>query len=301
MQATLKNKIATVLLLSLISLILFALGFYSFAWLSKTFKSGEIGFTAGELDGCELEIAKIVPPADNTVAVDESMREYTPCENMYIDSESLPLQNGDGYTISLEQMTLGFIDNVVLLRPDNIVYFRLSVPKENGKNLNLKLFYDTHEDGNFVEIYKNKYDVDGETVKAQEKVQKTDTIENSETPILDAFQSVESEDIAGDCFLKYSVLLSNEKYEASELSTLSFFGKGVAEVTEDADTSFRFNDPEGDYISLVNEEIESAGEFYYVYIKVEPNLSVFSYSIEYISGIMPCYVYFRVKASFEIY
>ena len=303
MRVNMKNKIVTIILLAVTSLFLFVLGFYSFAWLSDLFRSDEIGFSAGKMDDCELHIAKVVAPDDTTVAIEESLREYFPCDNMQIEHESLPEQNGDSYTISLRQMSLGFIDNVALLKPDNVVYFRLSIPKENGKKINVKLYYDVDQNGNFIDIYKNKYDTDGETVIGQEKVTESDVLPGTETKIIEAFQGVEAADVANDCFLKYSLLVSNENYEASELSSLQYYGKNGEVANEISDTHYRFNEFDGNSASimLANDDIDEVGEFYYVYVKVEPNLSVFGYSIEYISSIMPCYVYFHVKADFEIY
>ena len=298
-----KSKVLSVIMLAVISILLFALGFYSFAWLTDVFSSGNIGFNAGELDGCELHIAKITTPTDSETEIDESDREYTLCENMQIEYESLPQQNGDSYTISLEQMTLGFIDNVALLKPDNVVYFRLSVPKKNGSCVNMKLYYDVDENGNFINIYKSIYDTDGETVLGQEQVSTSDTLPDSETKIIEAFEGVEAAEVANDCFLKYSVLLSNENYDASELSELQFYGKNGEIANEQSDTYYRFNEfnDASECVELVNENIGDAEEFYYVYVRVEPNLNVFGYSIEYISSIMPCYVYFHVKAHFEIF
>lgn len=46
---------------------------------------------------------------------------------MQIEVDSLPVQNGESYTVALEQMTFGIIDNIALLKPDNVVYLRLTV------------------------------------------------------------------------------------------------------------------------------------------------------------------------------
>ena len=303
MQATAKQKIISLTLLVAISLLLFLTGFYSWAWFSSILKSGDLGFSSGKLDDNVLEIAKIIHPEDSTQELDESMRKYSECTNMQIEHSSLPTKNGDSYSVTLDQMTLGYIDNVALLKPDNVAYFRLSVPKKNGNTVKLKLYYNIDENGNFVDMYKSIYDTDGETVLGQEKISTTDVLDDKTTKIIDAFQNAEFDGDVKDCFLKYSVCLSNTGYEATELSSLDFYGVDGALANEDFDTHYRLNkfDASSDSITLVNEDIDAAGEFYYVYIRVEPNLNVFGRSIEYISAIMPCYVYFKVNAYFEIY
>lgn len=297
-----KNKIISLIMLAVASVLLFTAGFYSLAWFSDVFSSGNVGFGAGKLGDNTLEIARIIHPSNTTNMPEESARRYYPCENMQIEADSLPVQNGESYTVALEQMTFGIIDNIALLKPDNVVYLRLTVPKENGNTVSLKLYYNFDADGNFVDIYRNEYDTDGETVLGQVKITEADTLEDG-TGVLEAFQGVEAAEAADDCFLKYAVLLSNESYEATELSSLEFYGEGGEVASDESDTYYRFNkfDDASEGIILVNEDIASAEDNYYVYVRVEPNLSVFGHSIEYISTIMPCNVYFKVKASFDIY
>lgn len=302
MHGNTKTKIASFAVLTVISVLLFSIGFYSFAWFVDRFNSGKVGFGAGELEDNVLEIAKIIHEEGATGELDESMREYYLCDNMQIEYDSLPTENGDSYIVTLDQMSFGFIDNVALLKPDNIVYFRFTVPKNEGDSVDLKFYYNTDADGNFVDIYRSIYDTDGETVLGQEKVTDTDVLEGG-TGIIDAFQNAEIDGENLDCFLKFAVCVSNESYEATELSGLEYYGVDGAVANEESDTYYRFNDfnSTSESVTVVNENIEYAEEFYYVYIRVEPNLSVFGRSIEYISTIMPCYVYFKVNAFFEVH
>lgn len=302
MHGNIKTKIASFAMLTVISVLLFSIGFYSFAWFMERFQSGNVGFEAGKLDDSVLEIAKIIHEEGVSGELDESKRQYYPCDDMKIEYGSLPTETEDGYTVTLDKMSFGFIDNVALLKPDNVVYFRFTVPKVEGDRVDFKFYYNPDEDGNFVDIYKSIYAADGETVLGQEKVLETDVLEDG-SGIIEAFQNAEIDGEDIDCFLKFAACVSNQSYDATELSGLEYYGVGGAVANEDSDTYYRFNDfsSTSEPITLVNEDIDSAGEFYYVYIRVEPNLSVFGRSIEYISTIMPCYVYFKVNAFFEIY
>ena len=294
-----RTKLLSTLSLFTLCALLFVLGFSSYAWFSNLRLSGDIGFTSGEMDDNLLHIAKVVHPSDNTVEISESLRSYKLCENMQIEHDSLPTQNGDAYTVSIEQMSFGIIDNVALLKPDNVVYLRLSVPKTNGNSVKLKLSYNVGEDGYFADMYENVYADDGETVTEQRKITPTDTLTDG-TMILDSFHSVEGESGANDCFLRYSLLLSNEDIPATELHNMTFIGSDGTAADDSKGNYYKFNGTDAP-ILLKNDDVASAGDYYYVYMKIEPNLGVFGYSIEYISEVMPCYVYFRMQAYFEIY
>lgn len=265
-----KNKIYSTIAFALSVVLLFTCCTVSFAWLVDYFRSGNVGFTAGSLDGSILEIAKVPHSSDPDQATEEQ-RAYELCENLKIEESSLPVANGNAFSIELEKLSFGMIDNVAMLKPENIVYLRLSVPKKNGPNVTLSLGY---SDASFIELYENVYE--GDTVTGQSKV------ENDE--LISSIISLETERSA--CYINYSVYLSNEEIAATELSGVSF------------ENSYKMN--ENSIISLTNDDIASAGECYYVYVRVEPNLELLSHSIEYISQYMPCYVYYKIKAEVEV-
>ena len=291
------------LLLSFVALVtacvcMFIIGSTSLAWFTTTIQSPSFGMTTGKLGDNTLEIAKIVHE-DESLLVNETMRKYYLCENFKIEEDSRPAVSGDGYTITLGDMSFGVIDNVALLKADNVVYFRLTIPKANGNIVKTKLYYGADGSGRFFEMYRNIYDTDGETVLGQEKIGE-DYMLDETTSLLDAFSGVEGE--AGDCFLKYSVLLSNEEIDADKLADQTFYGADGNAVTEDEGVFYKFSDysDSSEPIILTNEDYDAVTDHYYLYIRVAPNLSVFAYAIEYISTVMPCHVYFNVKAYFEV-
>lgn len=299
MKGNTAKKITSIVTLVAVSLTLFMTGFYSFAWFADMKNSGNLGFGAGTTADNVLEIAKVVHKDDSSGSLTEDNRAYYPCGDMKIEAGSIPTENGATYSISLDKMSFGLIDSIAFLKPDNVVYFRLTVPKKNGNTVKLKFEYNPDEEG-IVDMYKNAYDEEGNLI--QEKVTDDDKYDDG-TPMIDAFRSAESDGDTKDCFIKYSVCVSNTKHEASELCNLTYYGEGGQVANEDSDTHYRLNSFEGssDCVTLKNDKMEEAEESYYVYIKVEPNLTVFGRSIEYISSIMPCYTYFKVKAYFEIY
>lgn len=265
-----KNKIYSTIAFALSVVLLFTCCTVSFAWLVDYFRSGDVGFTAGSLEGSILEIAKVKHSRDPDQAT-ENQREYELCENLKIEESSLPVANGNALSIELEKLSFGMIDNVAMLKPENIVYFRLSIPKKNGPNVTLSLGY---SDASFIELYENVYE--GDTVTGQKKIENADVINSL----------IGLETNQNECYINYSVYLSNEDIAATELSEISF------------ENSYKMN--ENSIISLTNDDVANAGDYYYVYVKVEPNLDLLSHSIEYISQYMPCYVYYKIKADVEV-
>lgn len=265
-----KNKIYSTIAFALSVVLLFTCCTVSFAWLVDYFRSGDVGFTAGSLEGSILEIAKVKHSQDPNQAT-ENQRAYEPCKNLKIEESSLPVANGNAFSIELEKLSFGMIDNVAMLKPENIVYFRLSIPKKNGPNVTLSLGY---SDASFIELYENVYE--GDTVTGQKRVEDAD--------VISSLIGLETNQNA--CYINYSVYLSNEDIAATKLSEISF------------ENSYKMN--ENSIISLTNNDVANAGDYYYVYVKVEPNLDLLSHSIEYISQYMPCYVYYKIKADVEV-
>lgn len=265
-----KNKIYSTIAFALSVVLLFTCCTVSFAWLVDYFRSGDVGFTAGSLEGSILEIAKVKHSQDPNQAT-ENQRAYELCENLKIEESSLPVANGNAFSIELEKLSFGMIDNVAMLKPENIVYFRLSIPKKNGPNVTLSLGY---SDASFIELYENVYE--GDTVTGQKRVEDAD--------VISSLIGLETNQNA--CYINYSVYLSNEDIAATKLSEISF------------ENSYKMN--ENSIISLTNNDVANAGDYYYVYVKVEPNLDLLSHSIEYISQYMPCYVYYKIKAEVEV-
>jgi hypothetical protein len=268
-----KNKIYSTIAFALSVVLLFTCCTVSFAWLVDYFRSGDVGFTAGSLEGSILEIAKVKHSQDPNQAT-EDQRGYELCENLKIEESSLPVANGNALSIELEKLSFGMIDNVAMLKPENIVYFRLSIPKKNGPNVTLSLGYND-EDESFIELYENVYD--GDTVTGQKRVE--------DDELISSLIALETNQKA--CYINYSVCLSNKKIDANKLSK---------EIT--FEDSYKVN--ANSTISLTNDDIANAGDYYYVYVKVEPNLDLISHSIEHISQYMPCYVYYKIKAEVEV-
>ncbi len=267
----------------------------SYAWLVNYKKTGDFDFSATELSPYTLEIAKI----DTTTITDtdtedtiEGKRTYTKLTDFIIETDNptpgATTTTPTKSTVTLSNMSFGRIDNVAQLKNENYVYLRLTVPKELGDTVKLNLHYNS---ASFIKLYKNLYDTDGLTVTGTEEV--------TDQATLNSLVAVENAENANDTFLLYNAVVSNEDCAATAIKqTITFDDANQKQFT-------KFNDyetnPAGTTLELKNENFSTVadGGNWYVYIRIIPNLAVFAYSIEYISDIMPCYMYFNVGATFE--
>ena len=263
----------------------------TYAWLVNYVFSGNFGYQAGELKPYTLEIARI-PYKENEADRVETARTYSPCENYHIETN----EDGTALAVEIKNMSFGTIDNVAQLKPENIVYLRLTVPKECGKKISVSLYYSSAD---FITLYKKIEDESGNV--SIEKVEDSADIAK--------IIGVESKENANNSYLLYDAVVSNEACEANEIDAkfnaneidAKFNANEIAE-------NIKFAVAEKDYNCFlpktgeVSSETLSYGgndENYYVYIKVIPNLSVFAYSIEYLTTYMPCFMYFSIGASFD--
>lgn len=267
----------------------------SYAWLVNYKKSGDFDFSATELSPYTLEIAKIdtttITNTDTEDAI-EGKRTYTKLTDFIIETDNptpgptttTPTKS----TVTLSNMSFGRIDNVAQLKNENYVYLRLTVPKELGDTVKLNLHYNS---ASFIKLYKNLYDTDGLTVTGTEEV--------TDQTTLNSLVAVENAENANDTFLLYNAVVSNDSWEAAQIKdNVTFDDANQKQFTKFAD--YEAN-PATTTLELKNDSFSTVADDgnWYVYIRIIPNLAVFAYSIEYISDIMPCYMYFNVGATFE--
>ena len=246
----------------------------TYAWLVNYVFSGNFGYQAGELPPYKLEIARI-PYYENEADRVEANREYKECPKYRIEMN----EDKSHFAVEIENMSFGTIDNVAQLKPENIVYLRLTVPKECGKKISVSLYYSSEK---FIRLYKKIEDESG----------KVTTSEVTDSGVGTPIQNIIGvEGTAGSSYLLYDAVVSDVAWEASEIAE-----KVTFEGTEKVYKPFSPNTGE---VSSKTLSYDGDAKNYYVYIKVIPNLSVFAYSIEYLTTYMPCFMYFSIGASFD--
>ncbi len=295
---TLTRKTLYAFLMAVVILFTAVFSALSYAWLVNYKKSGNFDFKSGELPDYTLEIAKIVI-TDPTMSEEdkETSRAFTEIKNFKIEANA----DGTNFEAQLSNMSFGTIDNVAQLKNENRVYFRLTVPKGLGDTVKLNLHYNSE---NFIKLYKNIYD--GDTITGTEEV--------TDSQKLSALIAVEGETFANDRFLLYNAAASNKKLAANQIKAefseektdtdgnpippifTETNQKKISSITEYTD-AVNGNNANGAILTVTNADYD--GTDWYVYMEVTPNLGVFAYSIEYISDIMPCYMFFNIGMNIE--
>ena len=249
----------------------------TYAWLVNYVSSGNFGYQAGELPPYTLEIARIPYSAEEGQRV-ETERKYFSCSNYHIETN----ENGTNHLdVKIENMSFGTIDNVAQLKPENIVYLRLTVPKECGQKISVSLYYSSEK---FIRLYK-KIEDESENVTTSEV-----TDSGGSTPIQDI---IKVEETAGSSYLLYDAVISDAAWKAEEIA------ENITFAVAEKDYNRFLPKTETGEVTSKTLSYDGNAENYYVYIKVIPNLSVFAYSIEYLTAYMPCFMYFSIGASFD--
>lgn len=267
------NRFAVVTAFLMAVLCAVQLSVSTYAWLAGFVKGDRFGYTAGELPPYTLELARI-PYSD--AGREDTERVYYPCSNYQIETNS----DGTHLEAAIENMTFGTIDNVAQLKAENVVYLRLTVPKSCGDTVRLNLHY---SQADFITLYQKTID------EMTGDIQSTLVTDEA---VLDNLIAVESTEKANDSFLLYDAVVSNQAWQANEIA------QNVAFAQNEEDY-LRFGVDNTTFETLTNTAFDQVTDNYYLYIKIIPNLSVFAYSIEYLSAIMPCYMYFAIGAVFD--
>lgn len=297
-----RNKTAYLFFVTVVIFVMAVFSTVSYAWLVN-YVHGDFGFNAGELDSLKLEIARIsVTTATPDTPYNEANRTaYKTCANNKIETK----EDGTHLDAKLDNMSFGAIDNVAQLKPENVVYFRLTVPKSVGNTVKVNFHY---TDNNFIELYKNTVDADGKPQSADSAV--VASLLDLEDPTTVAGKLVEDELKTLNSYLLFDAVVSNtdcapdkiaETFEIQKTDTTTEGKFNDANYKKFVTDAVYTGNADTYTLTLQNTGYDSVAEGgnYYVYVKVVPNLALFAHSIEYITDIMPCYMFFKVSATFE--
>lgn len=174
--------------------------------------------------------------------------------------------------------SFGMIDNVAELDRDNIVYLRLAVPVRSGRRAELNLSYFT-DGGSRYRFYK------GDRIDATTVIYSQPSAEEAEL-LFDRLYSIEDGAIEGEPARPFII------YEAAALgsddSLPSSFDTEAVYVTESSDSLTVSFDGEGE------------GGYYYVYLKLSPNLEAYVESVNYLFDYMPCILDFNLQFTYSV-
>ena len=185
----------------------------------------------------------------------------------------------------VNDLQLGKITNLGMLENSNFIYYAIKVPKAEGGNITLSVSYQNTDDTHF-EIYVPVRDGNGELTYENDNLI---TTLYGDVNDLNAIKELE----ADDTFIKYRVAVSETNPEGMSVDALNSL------FTEDAKNLHVDEDGNPIMQSLTYNTGSDEG-FYYVYIKFEPNVSLYSGFIDYLWHSMPFGLCYDVRITFSV-
>ena len=205
-------------------------------------------------------------------------------------SETIDTIGSNAGDFSISNLQFGKIMNLSALEPSNYVYYAIRIPKEDGGTVSLGISWgDTDSNGEHFKIRVPKKDENGEIITENGIIQ-TQLFSNEEA--LGNIREIEENN--SSTFISYTAVLSEAAPD--ELTSQD----ALDELFKDALTKSldSFNDdgtPEAGTLSLDLSSLE--GDYYYAYVKLEPNLSIYKYFIDYLWDNMPFFLIYEVRVT----
>lgn len=193
------------------------------------------------------------------------------------------------------ELQFGTITNLYFLEDDNYVFYAIRIPYSMGTEVHAAVSYGAYdEDGEPSVTFGNHFKIynEGKVPITGDKLTQVQGIETTH----------------GDTFVSYACALStNAPSEKMTFATLDYLFKNqamspVAEMTPSGE-AFTAGPPEllkytYDYTAETPEGTEGAAatppEYYYLYIKLQPNMDLYKYFIDYLYADMPFYLAYQV-------
>lgn len=290
--------------LNLVNCILLALtltfSVISYAWYSPAEELGTpLSFSAGDTSNA-ITVTKI------TVS------------DAYLDDDPTVTVTDSGTRIgdeafSADSLNFGIIDDLGVLKNSNVVYYCLTIPVSAGTDSYINLSYDTSllnnvvtKDSQAAALHFNLYDLsssDSPTLL---------TVDDPDTPTIyyhdqakgkESFDANATEGIK--TFLAYSCAVSDIPPQTTQDGTTTpISADDLFDMFEDKEKysiSSPSYDPKADDTQIVNvEPAETTGNYYYVYIKIYPDLDNYHELAQLLMDHMPFYVAFGTKLYVDV-
>ena len=272
-----KNKIYSTIAFALSVVLLFTCCTVSFAWLFDLMDiKPDLSFSAGAPD--DYVLFKVTCANDTNVhTVEETTKLGT-----------------DGFSVS--DLQFGKIANLGMLENSNYIYYAIRVPKENGFSASIGVSYgDTDGDGKHFKVYLPTKDNTGAV--------QYDTNNNVITYLLDDDAILSNlEALETDANSNVDKTFVNCRIALSEKAPSEF--ASIDELNAIFPTTHKslVTDTNGNPVveTIEIEEASVTSDYYYAYIKLEPNVSIYSGFIDYLWNDMPFFLAYEIRVTFEV-
>ncbi len=251
-----------------LSIISFSLSWYA----NQKLTDSDLGFSGGEL-------------GDYTM--------YKLTYDGLTEAQSVETVSSIGKEFSISELEFGKINNLSSIDASNYIFYVIEVPKEFGGTVNLGVGYlDDTADSHF-SIYvpqKNAQTGDNLTDANGNLI----TQKYTDASVLTALHQVE--DDQNDTYISYAFAVSEnapEEYAVfSDIASLfeAEVNHSLGDVTD--------NTPNTRTVTVDTSTI--AQDSYYVYIRLQPNLPLYSHFIDYLWSNMPFCLSYNVRINFWV-
>lgn len=202
-----------------------------------------------------------------------------------VDNLGTGLDENGTLTLDFDNLQLGNILNLHTLQNENYVFYAVQIPKVMGDTVDLGITYgDIDEDGDHFTIYTLD-----ENDAAVEYTNPSDTDDR-----LSKIYAIEGEQ--ADTFLSYSFALSGnapETYTTFASLNALFTDEPAALNNVDANGNPVTSEKNFNTASLT-------GDYYYLYIKLQPNITMYKYFIDHLYDAMPFYLAYEVRVVLSV-
>lgn len=265
-----KNIYSTVTLL-ILAVLLITESALSLAWFSDFKKiDPDLSFTAGSPE--DYELYKLTCENESVIPVVEAVDTI-----------------GTG-GFSVNDLQLGNITNLGMLENSNFIYYAIRVPKIEGGNVSLGVSYHQTDDNHF-KIYVPIKDSNDEITYDEEGVIITALYDDANG--LTAIKKLETEQ---DTFLSYRVALSSIAPE--NMTSIDLLNGLFVEDSMNMNVDQVSGNPVANTYTFDTATLQD--EYYYVYVKIEPNVLLFAGFIDYLWQSMPFGLCYDVRITFSV-
>ena len=193
----------------------------------------------------------------------------------------------DATTVNFDHFNFGSVINVHSLKPSNYVYLSIRIPTATGGDVDFGFSYNTKDsEGN---------DFPDGRFSFYSGVRNQEIINFTYLPKAENADVYAGLDLIEDTmpFIEYAYAFSDEKVESqAALESLSY-------VTGPNSTTKYTVSKDATLISTEH-DINEENDYYYMYVRMIPNLDAFVESLDYISTYMPCLIDFNLKLTIDI-
>ena len=197
----------------------------------------------------------------------------------------------DAAIVNFDHFNFGSVINVHSLKPSNYVYLSIRIPTATGGDVDFAFSYNLEDsegndfpDGRF-SFYSGTrvYDEDGNAT-----INFTYLPRATNTELYGGLDTIEGT----MPFIEYAYAFSDE--EVQDQAQL----EGLTYITgPNSTTKYTVSDT-----TLIHAEhdVDEDADYYYLYVRMIPNLDAFVESLEFISTYMPCLIDFNLKLTIDI-